>query len=57
VTHIAKLFKKHGSICLYVEKHDTPLLNILFQGGGSAEFIDLEGFHLEIVDPITSGIR
>ena len=45
------IIQKHGSICLYVAKHDAPLLNILFQGGGSAEFIDLEGFHLELVPP------
>jgi len=51
VTYITQLFNKHGSICLYIAKHDAPLLNILFQGGGSAEFIDLEGFHLELVRP------
>ena len=51
VTYIAQLFNKHGSICLYVAKHHAPRLNILFQGGGSAEFIDLEGFHLELVRP------
>ena len=46
------IIQKHGSICLYVAKHDAPLLNILFQGGGSAEFIDLEGFHLQLVRPV-----
>jgi len=51
VTYIAQLFSKHGSICLYVAKHDVPVLNILFQGGGSAEFVDLKGFHLELVRP------
>ena len=35
----------------YVAKHDAPPLDILFQGGGNAEFKDLEGFHLELVRP------
>jgi hypothetical protein len=47
VIYIAQLFNKHCSICLYVAKFDTPLLDTLFQGVGSAEFIDLEGFHFE----------
>jgi len=33
VTYIVQLFNKHVRICLYVAKHDTPLLDILFQGG------------------------
>ena len=33
VTYIAQLFNKHGSICLYVAKHDVPVLNILFRVG------------------------
>ena len=49
VSYIAQVFDKHESICLYVAKHDAPILTILFQGGGSADFIDLEGFQLELV--------
>ena len=33
VTYLAQVFNKHGSMCLYVAKHDASLLNILFQGG------------------------
>ena len=51
MNYIAQLFNKYGTICLHVAKHDSSLLNILFQGGGSAEFIDLEGFQLELVRP------
>ena len=51
LTYIAQIFNKHGTICLYVAKKDTPHQNILFRGGGSAEFIDLEGFHLQILEP------
>ena len=51
VNYIALLFNKHGTICLYVGKHEAPLLNIVLQGGGIADFIDLEGFHFELVRP------
>jgi hypothetical protein len=51
VSYIERVFDKHESICLYVHKHDAPLLNILFQGGGSADFVELEGFKLELFRP------
>jgi hypothetical protein len=37
--------------CLYIAKNDAPLHNILFQGGGIAEFTDLEGFQLQFLEP------
>jgi hypothetical protein len=33
VSYIERVFDKHESICMYLAKHDAPLLNILFQGG------------------------
>ena len=51
VTYIAQIFNKHSSICLYIAKNDTPLQNILFQGGSRKKFIDLEGFQLQLLKP------
>jgi len=44
VTYIAQLFNKHGSICLYLGKHDTPLLNIMFKAGGVQNLSIWKGF-------------
>ena len=45
VSYKARVFNMHESICLYVAKYDAPLLNVMVQSGGSADFINLEGFH------------
>ena len=51
MTYLAQLFNKHGSISQYLAKHDAPLLNIVFQGGRSAEHTGLKGFQLELFRP------
>ena len=51
VRYIERVFDKYEIIYLYVAKYDAPLLNILFQGGGSADFVELEGFKLELFRP------